>query len=191
MCACMQGEKLPIQLHVSSCNTRPMNPKSTELYPVCVRHWSFKGRDLYPLVSRLTGCSLIEFFGHWLSKLEAERQSITVQVTWPSFGRFCLQKTQMILHSLFRTHTHTHTHCPKSTVCSVVSDNSSFHWGGTVYREWLPQMALLCKYWDETERNQDVVALLSSVPLTFSFSHIHSHTFTLLALVFVRILNVQ
>lgn len=41
--------------------------------------------DLYPLVSELSGCSLIEFFSHWLSKWEAGRQSITVQVTWPTF----------------------------------------------------------------------------------------------------------
>ena len=94
--------------------------------------------DLYPLVSRLTGCSVIEFFGHWLSKWEAERQSITVQVTWPSLGDVLYQVAfayrKLTGYSLFYTHSHTHmhTHCPKSTVCSVLSDNSSLHWGGTV-----------------------------------------------------------
>lgn len=147
--------------------------------------------DLYPLVSRLTGCSLIEFFGHWLSKWEAERQSITVQVTWPSLGDVLYQdafSSQRLTGNYTLSHTirqrHLHTHCPGSTDGSVVSDNSSSTEGEQCREKDWPTWHY-CSFWDKAERNRDAVALLSSFSVTFSLTHTHA----VLAFVLVKALK--
>ncbi len=89
-------------------------------------HWVLFDWVLWPLVIKVGSWETID---HCTGNLTQFRRC-----TVP--GRLCLQKTHRVLHSRSFTHKHTHTHtrahCPKSTVCSAVSDNSSLYWGRTV-----------------------------------------------------------
>ena len=87
MCVCMYSSpELSVHFHVSSYNSCPMKPnlKRIELC-TCIDRLNDQCKtsifDLFPLLWRLSGCSLIELLGHRLSTWEAERQSIPIQVT--------------------------------------------------------------------------------------------------------------
>lgn len=90
--------------------------------------------DLYPLLPRLTGRSLIEFFGHWFSKCRAERQSITVQVTWPSLedvlyqAAFAHRKLLFYTASFSHTQVHTHSVVYLTTQASTKGENDWPRW---------------------------------------------------------------
>lgn len=99
-----------------------------------------------------------------------ERQSIPVQVTWPSLREivlsvyFCLQKKkQGIASSPPLTHTHRALNQQSSLLHPTIQASTAGE---------QPHMALTWSFWDEAERNRNAVALLSAVLL----SHIHSHT---------------
>lgn len=121
MCVYTQAVKFSIISNISSKNTcllRP-HPEGQELfsYVQCIDclqdQYSASMFDSFPLVTRLTVRSLIEFFGHWFPKWVAERQSINVQVTWPSLGNVLYldvvaYRKLTVYYSFSILHTRTH-----------------------------------------------------------------------------------
>ncbi len=144
MCACMQAEKLSISFSMSVHATLAQQILTQRaLSCIFVLYWLSEGSmqyfylwfiplslqalwvlfdwALWPLVTKVGSWETID---HCTGNLtQFGRCSVP--------GRVCLQKTHRILHSLLFTHRHTYTHCPKSAVCSVVSDNSRLNRGGT------------------------------------------------------------